>query len=86
MFGILYLQGVDCDGDNVLIGYPAVRISTHCGGHTPHNHGPSRVEVLAGRFKGRQFAPTFLEAGVEASASNQFMPLTATPNHMYFGS
>ena len=85
MFGTLYLSAVDCEGDNVLVGYPAVRLSTHCGAHTPHNHGPLRVEILVGRLKGRQFVPTFLEIGATPTDSNQFVPLTETPTHLYFG-
>ena len=85
MFGVLYLQAPDVDGDTVLVGYPAVRVSTHFGAHTPSNHGPSRVEILVGRLRGRQYVPTFLEAGETPTASNQFVPLTPAPNPMYFG-
>jgi hypothetical protein len=85
MFGVIYLQAKDCDGDDVLVGYPAVRLSTHCGAHTPHNHGPRRVEIIVGRLKGRQYVPTFLQAGETPTASNQFVPLTDSPSPMYYG-
>lgn len=86
MFGVLYVSAQDCDGATVLVGYPAVRVSTHCGAHTHANYGPSRVEILVGRLKGRQFAPEFLNAGDQPTASNQFVPLTDSPNPLYYGS
>jgi len=85
MFGVIYLQAQDGDGDTVLVGYPAVRCSTHQGAHTPQNHGPNRVEILVGRLKGRLYNPTFLEAGSTPTGSNQFVPLTDSPQAMYFG-
>lgn len=83
MFGVIYLQGQDTEGDYVLVGYPAVRCSTHQGGHSPQNHGPLRVEILVGRLKGRQYTPVFLEPGSVPTASNQFVPLTDSPQAMY---
>jgi hypothetical protein len=85
MYGVLYLEAKDADGDNVLVGYPAVRLSTHFGAHSPVNQGPARVEVLVGRLKGRQYAPTFLDAGVAPTSDNHFVPLTNTPAPLYFG-
>lgn len=85
MYGVLYVQAQDADGDSVLAGYPAVRLSTHYGAHSPNNQGPARVEILVGRLKGRQFAPTFLEPGVAPTADNQFVPLTDTPQPLYYG-
>ena len=85
MYGVIYLQAKDADDDNVLVGYPAVRLSTHYGAHSPTNQGPARVEVLVGRLKGRQYAPSFLEAGVAPTADNQFVPLTNTPAPLYYG-
>jgi len=85
MFGVLYVSAQDCEGANVLVGYPACMLSTHCGAHGKANHGPARVEILVGRLKGRQFAPEFLEAGEIPSGSNQFVPLTDSPSPLYFG-
>ena len=85
MFGVLYIQAEDTEGDVVLAGYPAVRVSTHYGANTPHNQGPSCVEIIVGRLKGRQFKPTFLQAGTTPTGSNQFVPLTDSPNPMYYG-
>jgi|11_taG_2_1085331.scaffolds.fasta_scaffold50758_3 hypothetical protein len=85
MFGVLYVQAHDAEGDLVLVGYPAVRLSTHYGANTPHNHGPKKVEIIVGRLKGRQYSPQFLESGSTPTASNQFIPLTESPAPMYYG-
>ena len=85
MFGVLYIQAQDGEGDFVLVGYPAVRLSTHYGATTPQNHGPKKVEIIVGRLKGRQYSPQFLEAGSTPTASNQFVPLTDSPVPMYYG-
>jgi len=85
MFGVLYIQAQDVDGDEVLVGYPAVRCSTHYGANTPTNHGPKKVEIIIGRLQGRQYSPQFLEAGATPTESNQFIPLTGTPSPLYYG-
>jgi len=85
MYGVLYVQAQDGEGDTVLVGYPAVRVSTHYGATTPHNHGPKKVEIIVGRLRGRQFSPTFLEVGSVPTAPNQFVPLTDSPSPLYYG-
>jgi hypothetical protein len=85
MFGTLYIQAEDLDGDLVLVGYPAVRISTHYGAHGVSNKGPAFVEIITGRLKGRQFRPIFLEPGATPNGSEQFVPCTHAPNTFYFG-
>ena len=84
MFGVLYVQAEDLDGDMVLVGYPAVRLSTHYGAHGIGNKGPAVVEVITGRLAGRRFTPTFLQMGATPSGGEQFVPLTDLPDTLYF--
>lgn len=84
MFGILYVRAKDLDGSDVLVGYPAVVVSTHYGAHGLSNGGPATVEVLTGRLRGRVFSPTFIEPNTLPSAELQFSPLTALPSVLYY--
>lgn len=85
MFGVLYVRAKDLDGADVLVGYPAVVVSTHYGAHGISNRGPSQVEILSGRLKGRTFTPVFIEPNALPTGDEQFAPLTAMPPVMYYG-